>query len=137
MKTRWPALLGFPALLALGSCQDDEDENCSPFRGCDSRKPTSAWLDCDVSDHLQRIEVRAGRYFETGSPVWSGREAFSLELPLGWYAARALYVKDGDSVLAVDGEELTFSESENCGTTCYEREHVTLDLALRPEVWEP
>lgn len=59
-----------------------------------------------------------------------------MTLSLGWYAARARYVKDGDTVIAIDGTELGYTESENCGNTCYEPDHVTLDLALSPDVWE-
>jgi hypothetical protein len=138
MKTViWVACSSMFAFL-IASCLDDdggEDENCIPLMACSTNPPTQARLSFDLSEHFEELEVRRGRAFETGTMVWRGSNPQSLVLPLGWYAARARYVHQGDTVMAIDGAELTYTDSENCGDTCYEPNHVTFDLALSPGVW--
>lgn len=137
MKTlAWLACISALPFLIASCLDDEENENCNPFASCDKKEPTQARLSFNISEHFEELEVRRGRAFETGTLVWRGSQPQSQVLPLGWYAARARYVKDGDTVLAIDGGKLSYSESENCNETCYEPEHVTLDLALKPSVWE-
>jgi hypothetical protein len=124
--------------LLFASCLDDDDDGgiCLEAVACSTNQPTHAILGFELSEHFEELEVRQGRTFETGTLVWRGSEPRGLTLPLGWYSAQARYVHQGDTVIAVDGGELGYSESENCGATCYEAEDVTLDLALSPGVWE-
>jgi hypothetical protein len=125
------------ALALFGGCVYDEEEDtyCIIVDSCSGHIPDEANLRFEISDHLDELEVRSGPVFETGRLVWRGQSTTGMILPLGRYTARARYVNGGDTVLAIDGGVLAFSETEECGETCYKPEDATLDLALKPGVW--
>lgn len=80
------------------------------------------------------VRVYAGSAYETGTLVWSGAPTsvtWSLRLPLGDYAATALYPGTGDTVLAVDGDVVGYTEERYCDGECFLEADGTVDLRLR------
>jgi len=125
-------------LLAGAACQDENGKDCvpAPFN-CDGGQPTHALLNIHVSaSPVPTVSIYSGSAYETGTLVWSGKPAagvtdFSRLLPLGSYSVTARYTLHGDTVaLAVDGDELGFSEEETCSGTCYSEEDGEVDLSL-------
>ena len=126
-------LIGF--LVATG-CQNNENEQCVPTPSpCISTVPDHSLLYIHVSNPVPWVQIYSGANYETGTLIWSGWPAlgtkdWSMALPLGDYAATARYVVDSETILAVDGTTLDFSELETCNATCYTVNSGAVDLAL-------
>lgn len=127
--------LGDDTAASTSTC-DEEEERCeSPPSGCKPTLPDRGRLKLTFSRPLP-VEVRIyeGEHFETGrlAKVFKPSDtAATVELPWGRYAATALYVRGGDTVLAVDGDGLGYEALSTCEGTCYEVDNGEADLELR------
>jgi len=126
---------GEDAAASTSTC-DEETETCEPWPDdCTAVLPELGRLTLAFSSPLP-IEVRVyeGEHFETGrlAKVWVPADTVAkLDLPYARYAATALYVRDGDTVLVVDGDGIGYETIESCQGTCYEAENGEMDLKLR------
>jgi len=126
----------FTTLLHQG-CLDDEDregEDCPVlFSSCDHGKPTTATLKIALSSGARQLSVYGGENVETGRLIYSKNDPpaeINLDLPFGEYAAEARYASGGRTIIAIDGDRLSYSTSEECGKTCYTTEDGKIDLRL-------
>jgi hypothetical protein len=122
-------------LALLAGCLDEDGEECTPAPwDCESSRPTSATLEIRTGGGtLKSIRVYSGSTYEDGTLVWSGTSGGSISLPLGPYSAVAEYEVAGVTVLAVDGDELSYSASETCDGTCYETDDGLVELQLEAD----
>jgi hypothetical protein len=132
----WLAIVMCVTLFA-GCLDEEEGEECTPAPwDCELSRPTTATLEIRTGGGaIQAIRVYAGSNIEDGRLVWSGTSGGtrSISLPLGPYAAEAEYLVNGVTYIAVDGDELTYTESETCDGTCYETVDGLVELQLEPE----
>lgn len=117
----------------LFACQETEDGVCIVIDTCHSQPPTTAVLEVRVSPGAQSVAIYAGDNIETGRLVLT-RESpegdFDVALPLGNYAAVAKYFRVEQTILAVDADELSYSEGEKCEQTCYTAKDGVVQLTL-------
>jgi hypothetical protein len=111
----------------------EEEEVCTPTpSSCNHSVPSSASLVITVSNPLPKlVRVYRGQAYETGTLVWSGVPdgvSWSLTVPLNDYSATALYVTGVDTLLVIDGDEVTYSAQSTCDGNCYAKDAGELDL---------
>ncbi|MCD6025335.1 MAG: hypothetical protein K0Q91_2251 [Fibrobacteria bacterium] len=115
------------------SCKVCEDP---PAEDCNSVVPVEANLSIRLSEPLPRlVRIYAGKSYETGTLV-SHRvptvKNYEETLPMGEYSATALYVIGKDSILVVDGDELSYSQLWwTCTMECYETHGGSVDLSVQ------
>ena len=125
-------LIAAMALFVGTSCQDDEQ--CLSIPHCLSTAPKYATLTVQVSDPAPLVSIYSGSSVETGALTWSGKlspGSAGMLLPLGTYSIEAVYVVNGDTIHAVDGDELSYSAQETCEGTCYGAVDATVDVRLK------
>jgi hypothetical protein len=125
------SLLLFGALLT-GCLDEDGEEECTPAPlFCNPYRPSQVDLTILTGGGaLQEVRIYRGSAYETGILVWSGNHGGSIRVPLGTYSATATYLVGGKTVIAVDGDDLYYSEMETCDGTCYDEVDGEVDLAL-------
>ena len=136
----WGSVVWFTGC-AETSCErgfdyDPDCDACTPRpRNCPRDIPAEANLILRVSQPLPaEVRVFAGAAHETGRLIWSGVPSsaiWSMRLPLGDYAATALYPQTGDTVLAVDGDYVGYSETSYCEGSCFTEADGEVDLRLK------
>lgn len=119
---------------------DTYDETCKacedpPDQDCISVVPVETSLSIRLSQPLPRlVRIYRGKSYETGALVRQrapSSDDYKETLPMGHYSVTALYVTGTDTVLAVDGTELSYQQLWwTCTKTCYETEPGEVDLAL-------
>lgn len=147
---RWRPGIGLACAIAAGllaGCADttcdstylycEDDDYCAPTpANCRQSAPTAGQLHIELSSPAPvLVRIYRGTNYETGTLVWSGRPptslSWSMTVPVNDYSATALYVTDGDSVLAIDGVSVLSTAQETCDGTCYSSGIGELDLRLK------
>lgn len=121
------------AVFLFGGCLDEEGEDdceTTPLF-CERQPPSSATLTIRTGGGaVQSVEVYAGNAYETGRLVWTGVSGTTIRLPLGPYSAKATYLVGNKMVIAVDGDELSYSSTSYCTADCYDEVGGEVDLRL-------
>ena len=119
------------------SCSPEEDcEEKAFWEDCLIEEPTLGRLNVRVTTNAANPEVKihiyAGDDFETGVLVIKDvlNENVSYHLPFGDYSGTAVYYVGSDSLLAVDGDDISKSLEEYCDIDCWEISEGNLDLTL-------
>jgi hypothetical protein len=113
----------------------DEDGECVDYSACEySTPPSQGRVNFVLSEPLPVLVIlHQGATVEHGAVIWSGpptSKEWSLTLPAGEYSATALYIRNGDTTIAVDGDYAGYETVTTCDGTCYESDDGDLDLAL-------
>ena len=127
-------------LVLIGStgCYNEE-ENCDErpiWEDCRYDRPSEGDLIISVTINAQNPRIPISVYeddFESGRLVF--RDTLDVNeaayiLPLGYYSATAFYVVGADSILAVDGDDITAEQVEYCDEDCWEVSDADIDLRL-------
>ncbi len=140
MKKLLSLSLLLPLLFWLaGSCNKDviyEDVDCSV---CFANPPDSGYLRPELTIDRDHPRVPVAVYegdIETGTLLL--QDTFALPtprilMPAGRrYAMTATYIRGGDTIIAVDGDELAIKKAVGqCGGTCYVVTGGFFDLRLK------
>jgi hypothetical protein len=113
-----------------------EEETCIPTPpDCTGTTPASAFLNISLSEPLPVVvRIYRGAAYETGDLIevkHPSSKTFGMEVPLGTYSVTALYIRGGDSVLAVDGGEVTYRDVTTCERTCRVGDNDEINLSLQ------
>ena len=136
------SVLGFSAILSAAGCELfglSSDEGCEvrPFlHACEPDRPTLGRLEVSVTVDAEFPRVPISIYrddFELGDLVLSDTAATDeaeYTLPMGEYSATATYISGQDTVVAVDGDEITTALVIYCDGRCWEVYNADLNLEL-------
>jgi len=122
-------------LVCLGAC-DSSSTNCDFF--CDTYQPSFGLLAIDVVINDENPAIPIKVYFDRFEPGQNElyfvdtltTEEVAYEVILDqYYSAVAKYVKNGDTILVVDGDRVDL-QIQNCEFICYEVDNGNLDLEL-------
>ena len=126
----------------LSACDfsDNSDEGCEPAPlSCDETPPTDGNLFVQVTINGKNTHVPVYLFrgdFEHNDLVLDTiltTSGMNLTLPIidEGYSAVAEYIQnDGDTVIAIDGDDLDFDEDEYCDKTCYGSASGRIDVRL-------
>ncbi len=135
-------LLWIPVLaLGIFACEFlEDDEECTPVpASCEEVRPSEGPLIVRSSvtgSGPTRIWVYRGD-FELNDQILDtsiSTAGFSLTLPTDqYYSVVAMYVKtNGDTIVAIDGDEIDVSSDEYCGgVECYDVDPGNIDVLLK------
>ena len=112
-----------------------EDACVAPPDNCSPETPATARLSIHLSKPLPRVvKIYRGAAYETGDLVVARTPSVQellVELPLGSYSVTALYITGTDSILAVDGAELSYHTLDTCSKTCLVGDGGDVDLSVK------
>ena len=119
---------------------DNSEEGCDPAPfNCDETQPTEGNLFIQVTINGKNTQVPVYVFrgdFELNDLVLDtvlSTSGMTLNLPIidEGYSAVAEYVQsDGDTVIAIDGDDIDFDEDEYCDKTCYGSATGRIDVRL-------
>lgn len=130
-------LLMFVALFP-GCSTDENCEERSVFDDCQLEEPATGKLNVSVTingnNPQVRVRIYKGSDFLKGELVASeviNKNQTSFNLPFGEYSGTAMYYNVGsDSILTVDGDDISRELTEYCDADCWEITDGDLDLTM-------
>ncbi len=142
MKKHWTMIVFLSLTLSVFGCDFlmENNEDCEPAPlSCDETPPTDGNLFIRVTINGNNTHVPVYLFrgdFEKNDLVLDTvltTSGMNLTLPIidQGYSAVAEYIQsDGDTVIAIDGDDLDFDENEYCDKTCYGSASGTIDVRL-------
>lgn len=133
-----PLLISFVLLFAIMvGCQTDDECETAPF-GCLQTAPGKGHLHVQLTINAANPSVPVKVFrgdFENNDlvedTVVTGSR-ISFELPVDqYYSVVAEYLQaDGDTVFAIDGDDIQVDENDYCEGTCFEVDDGRIDVEL-------
>lgn len=130
MKALVNILLVF--VLLLPACNSSD---CDPNQFCDTVVPTDATLSVSVTIDDENFSVPIAIYlgqFEDGNLVFLDTLESSSQdyiVPIEeYYSVTARYKDGSNTIMAVDGDRVSYSVDDNCGDNCYTVQNGFIDL---------
>ena len=129
----------FISIFLSVSCCQDEEEDCKnrPFWvSCEFSQPSEGGLNVSVSINLENPQVYISVYavdYEDEALLFIDtltHENASYTMAVGYYSATVLYISGQDTILAIDGDDITTERVEYCNESCWEVEDADLDLRM-------
>jgi len=128
-------------MFVINGCDflNNNSDGCEPAPfGCDDIRPTQGNLFVRITINGSNTQVPVHVFrgdFELNDKVLDTVLAGSMILTLPivdqGYSAVAEYIQsDGDTVIAIDGDHITFDEDEYCDKTCYGEATGEIDVRL-------
>ena len=125
-------------ILSFTGCTifDEECEERPFWKECEHQRPTHGMLNILVTINSENPSVPINIYrgdFELGILILSDTltmNEFEYTLPINKYSATAKYISGQDTIIAVDGGEISVKLIEYCDENCWEVYDATLDLEL-------
>jgi len=116
------------------------EEECASYdySDCNTEKPLSGPLNISltINEQYPRVLVSLiqGR-FEEGEVIWSDTLNVSdhtVNVDLNYYyTVTATYIFGGDTIVAIDGDEVKSSSEAVCDSTCWTVREGTADVRLK------
>ena len=125
-------------ILSLIGCGifDEECEERPSWKECEHQKPTHGTLNISVTINSENPRVPINVYrgdFELGILILSDTiniDEVEYILPVSKYSATAKYISGQDTILVVDGGEISVELIKYCNESCWEVYKANLDLEL-------
>ena len=133
------------SLFSFSGCKDfllNETEDCEnpDYSDCDTKQPYSAFLKMKISegDELEFIEVRLykgeieeNELYTNYTEIDSGQTIIKKEVLFEHtYSAEAVYLRDSDTIVCIDGTFIEKKSYTNCDSTCWYVKGDEMDLRL-------
>ena len=119
------------------SMGDNEDCEDPDYLNCDTREPITAKMKIRITVNEQNQKVPVKIYygnFEENKLFAEFDTAvtdFEYEMPVGdKFSLTAKYYSGNDSILAIDGIEITKKSTKNCDSICWTLKNDDADLRL-------
>jgi len=115
---------------------DEDCEERPSWKECEHQRPTHGILNISVTINSENPSVPINIYrgnFELGILILSDTlniNEVEYTLPISKYSAIAKYISEQDTIVAVDGGEISVELIEYCGENCWEVTNASLDLEL-------
>ena len=130
-------LMYFLILSNIGCNIFDEECEERPFWiECEHQRPTNGIINISVTINSENPSVPINVYrgdFELGILILSDTlniDKVEYVLPINKYSATAKYISGQDTIIAVDGGEISVKLIEYCNENCWEVYDANLDLEL-------
>lgn len=131
-------LLICTAFAACRTYVSEEDCASYDYSDCNTEKPVSGPMNISltINEQYPRVPVSLiqGR-FEDGEVIWSdtldvSEHAVYVDLNY-YYTVRATYIHGGDTIVAIDGDEVKSSSEAICDSTCWTVSEGDADVRLK------
>ena len=126
----------FVGCINFNSDSDSDSDDCDDISTCLLSRPSFGELDITLTINNENptvdVVIYRGNYEnrDTVQQFTASGTFYSIDLDFGTYSATALYKVGADSILAVDGDEISLDSETKCRETCWDVTDGKIDLTL-------
>ena len=132
-------------IFTFSSCYEfwmSESEDCEypDYSDCDTNQPHSAFLQMQVTidDNIDLLEVQLyngdieeNDFYMNFTEVDSGLNYVEKEVLFEHhYSAKAIYLRDSDTIVCIDGTYIEYGSYTNCDSVCWYIKGDKIDLRI-------